>query len=248
VDSGVTWSPSIVVSGIEEVVTTLMAGGTVPLPSFTEAVEIAGELITYAVVNLLRGDSLQAQFDSVSAGLLPILALTGNGASAQSQYVSYMASSGLPADELTLLQGLGYNALCSFFFDPGGTPDLSGYDGTVCGGSLADIIACTDFVTASVFRSAHNYQALVLPPSYGPDTQFIAGDYEGWSFEIVDGPSGEEMGVYYYTTGDTEATVGGFLPGSGVHTFGPTHAIGFFSVHFAEDLSGPFTIRICPAE
>lgn len=211
-DSSVTWSPSLVISGINEVITTLITGGTVPLPSFTEAIEIGGELITYGVENLFRHDSLQAQFDSISSGLLAPLFAAGSPAAAQTAYASFISSSALPADEATLLEGLGFNALVSYYFDPASTPDLTGYDGSLCGlpaGCLnfgpEDILVVHTEDGDKTIPDWTIY-GLTLQTNIGHDNAvWVLGDWSGWSWTITGGHAYHVMNGLPATegTGDT---------------------------------------------
>jgi len=149
-NNAIVWTPSVVTSGISEVLTTLVTGGSVPLPSFGESVNIAGDTINYALSNIGRGDDLQAQFDTLSATLQAAIFDATSPSDDQTQYASVIDASALPNDEKLLFKALGFNALFSYFFDPTSTPDLSPYDGTICGPGTG----CVEVVSAVVAGNA----------------------------------------------------------------------------------------------
>lgn len=132
-DNGILWTPSVITAGLSEVITTLITGGSVPLPSFGEAVNIAGDAINYGLSNIGRNNNLQTEFDSISSGMANTLYNAPNASALQSEYAGLVDASALPGDEKLLFKALGYNALLSYFFDPTSTPDLTGYSGTDCG-------------------------------------------------------------------------------------------------------------------
>jgi len=200
-DSGIFWNPSIVTSGISEVITTLVTGGTVPLPSFGESVNIAGDAINYGLSNIGRGDNLQAQFDSVSSGMRDTLYIANSPADVQSAYEASINSSSLPNDEKLLFNALGFNDLFSYYFDPASTPDLTGYDGTICsfpsgtcftvgptasssdGGSSTTALGSTfgPFAPVSGAIGSSSGPVVWTPPI------FYGVDPFGWTFECLVG-------------------------------------------------------------
>jgi len=147
-NNAIVWTPSIVTSGISEVLTSLVTTGSVPLPSFGESVNIAGDTINYALANIGRNDNLQSQFDSISAGMIQPMYDAGNPAAEQAQYTSLIDASSLPNDEKLLFKALGFNALFSYFFDPTSHPDLTPYSSTPCA-----FPACMTFTTAEMIHT-----------------------------------------------------------------------------------------------
>lgn len=227
-NSALVWSPSVVTSGISEVVTTLITGGTVPLPSFGEAASIASDAITYGVLNIGRGDDLKAQFDSVSSSMIDVLYTTSSPGAAQSAFGASMSSSGLPDDEIKLLTAIGFNALFSYFLDPASSPDLTGFDGSVC--SFPSGTCFTVGTLNSDSDGGSHIQAVgatfgpfapetgAIATTSGPVTWtpgiFYSEDPNGWTYEVLVGHAqllhrtGDPSSATTFTT-DTSVGVDG---------------------------------------
>ena len=224
-NNAIVWTPSIVNAGISEVLTTLVTTGSVPLPSFGESVNIAGDTINYALSNIGRGDNLQSQFDSITSGMVNGLYNTPNAADIQSQYTSSVDGSGLPNDEKLLFKALGFNALFSYFFDPTSHPDLTAYSGTDCGD-----LACMTFTTAEMVTftgefgsgwmpdwSKYGLTAVSLPGQTQP--QWLEGDRACWTADTTGfadvhklsqqfpGDHTDEVYQFPHTVGDTWLTI-----------------------------------------
>lgn len=237
-DSGLFWSPSVVTSGISEVITTLVTGGTVPLPSFGEAINIAGDAINYGLSNIGRGDNLQSQFDSISSGMQASLFDTTNPAAVQATYAGIVDASSLPGDEKSLFKALGYNDLFSYFFDPSSTPDLTPYDGSICSVGL-----CYVFSTAEMIHVDGEFGGGWIPDwsKYGLTNVSLPGQdnpvwvYRGWGSDSWDNTGYDD--VYHqmqaFPTGNFDET--GTFPSFPGDNWGTV-------VRSA----GPFAITICP--
>jgi len=246
-DSGIFWSPSVVIGGIQEVITALIEGETVPLPSFPEAVNIAGDAINYGLSNIGRGHNLQSQFDSISSGMVNALYFTSTAGDAQSAYFSIVDASGLPNDEKLLFKALGFNALFSYFFDPESTPDLSPYDGTICSGSLPDITVCTQFSsTCSLGTDGHTRAHLLVPPA-STDLNYILGDYFGWTFKYISGVSGIGLNIYRKTVvGGSDLFVTSIAIGNQWTILDHTAEIQVVAPAEPDDACHPFVVEVCP--
>ena len=241
-DSGLFWTPSIIISGITEVITTLITGGSVPLPSLPEAAGLASGAIAYGVNNIVRGDGLQAQFDSVSPGLLSPLYSAVSPSAAQVTYASYLSTSGLPSDEITLLSRLGYNDLFSYYLDPSSSPDLSGYDGTIC----AFAGGCIDIIAETVnYADASDVYSIVWGDPFSASSDNGSGytaDATVWCLTSLTG--------YTFTPNAScrvFSTPGGFddLTAGTPYTFaGTDHA----TINSYAAGNHPFTITLCPPE
>lgn len=244
---GIGFTPSLVTDAFTQVIASLTGGDSPNVISFPEAVQLVGDLINYVVLNLLRGATLSASFTSLYDDIRDAVYFAGTPAAAQSAYAIVIAASGLDSDIKTVLTDAAYNDIFSYFFDSASDPDLTGIDGSVCSGSLGSITACTDFATTIVARGGHNYHALIIAPAYGPDSQFTALNETGWTWQVVAGDVAHQMGHYYYDTSDVEHAVASETLGDPpLAIAGPAHAVGWFSVDFAE-ASGPYVIRICPS-
>lgn len=245
---GIGFNPSLITDAFNQVIASLGGGDSPNPPSFPESVQLVGDLINYIALNLLRGSTLVGSFAPLYFDLRDALYLAGSPSAAKGQYTSVINSSSLDSDIKTVLIDAAYNDALSYFFDPTSDPDLTGIDGEACAGDIFDIVGCTDFLTTAVSRGGHNYWSLPFPPSYGPDPQFIAGDFFGWTIEVVGGDAGAVMGTYRDPVGGAGVLIGTDQPGDDPRpVVAHTTAIGFFSVAFAEDV-GPFTLRLCPPE
>jgi hypothetical protein len=245
---GIGFNPSLITDAFNQVIASLSGGDSPNAISFPEGVQLVGDMINYVALNLLRGSTLVGSFIPLYSDLRDAVYLSGSPDAAKTAYRNVIASSDLDSDIKTVLEDAAYNDLFSYFFDAGTSPDLTGLDGGVCSGSLHGITSCQTFSTVETSRGGHIYHSIQLPTSYGPDTQFIAGDFFGWTWNVVAGDAPHLMGMYYYDTGGTEHTGPSETVGDDILTIGVhTAAIGFFSIDFA-DTSGPFQIRFCPAE
>lgn len=172
---------------VTEVIAGIGAGDTVPLPSIPETINILGNYFSYASANIFGTTSMSDALSAVYGSLLPAIYIAGSAEASQAAYNAVIDGSELPFPAANLLKATAYNALWSYFFDPESTPDLSGYDGSVCGGALADITSCTDFeAVLSTFEGTTWYRILV-PVLGGGDDLGIEGDYFGWSLNVVAG-------------------------------------------------------------
>jgi hypothetical protein len=164
-----------------------------------------------------------------------------------SAWRSAIAGAAYPETVRAVANAMLYSAWTNDIYGAVPVVDASAYDGGICLTALHNLTACAVFTTAVVARGGHNYQALVLPAAYGPDAQYTAGDYFGWTYQVLTGQFGKGLGTYYYplTGGVTflrQDSAGADPRSIDVHT----NAITFFSIDFAETITQPFTVRICP--
>jgi len=237
-NSAIVWSPSIVASGISEVLTTLVTGGSVPLPSFGESVNIAGDSINYGLSNIGRGDNLASQFNSIADGMVNGLYNTPNAAAIQTQYAGLIDASSLPNDEKLIFKALGYNAIFTYFFDPSSTPDLTPYSGTDCGA-----LGCMTFTTDEMVTftgefgsgwmpdwSKYGLTAVSLPGQTQP--QWLEGDRACWTADTTGFSDVHKLSQQF--PGDHTDQVYQFP-----HTVGDT----WLTIYRVD---GPFTLTFCP--
>ncbi len=124
---------SIITNAISEVIGELGAGDTIPLPSFPEAVQLAGDVLSFTGYNLFAHTSLVDEYNPLKASLYQAIYDASDRSSAQSVYNGLVAagmSSGFLSD---VVSATAYNELWNYYFDPDSLPDLSGYSGVVCG-------------------------------------------------------------------------------------------------------------------
>lgn len=124
---------NVIADAISEVISAVAAGDTVPLPSFPEGVQIAGTYVSYAGERLFSGVGLIEQFAPLEDSLRDATYIAGSGEAAQAAYNAVIDGSSVTTAAGFLFTAVGYNALYSYFFDPDSLPDLSGYEGDVCG-------------------------------------------------------------------------------------------------------------------
>jgi hypothetical protein len=239
---------SLLASAYQEVIDGSSAYTGVPLISFSEGMNLIGKLINYSITNIGRGDTLSAQFATLTTGMLPVLFEATSASDAQSLYNAYVAGSGLPADEIAAMQAAGYAGLFDWFFGPDGTPDLTPYSGGVCGGGLADITACRD-VTATLANDGDGYRYhLLAAPVTGSDNE-TAGDFFGFSFEEIDGTAGKATRVVYRPAGGGSRA---FATNLFVDNPSYTFSVHTSTIDLYTDVDGPgtkvFTVRVCPPE
>lgn len=186
---------SVLNDAISEVIGAVSAGDTLPLPSFPETVNIVGDYISYAGERLFSGVGLVEQFDPIMPALSTAMFTAGSASAAQSSYASVIDASSVSNGAKLLFKAVAYNALWSYYFDPGSTPDVSGYDGSLCQGALIDITECTSYASEPFFSSPVTLQAIDLPPRFEGHPARIQGDFIGWSVRVVsvDGPGSVQL-------------------------------------------------------
>jgi len=238
--------PSLVLSAYDEVIASSASYAGVPLISFPEAVNLVGRLVNYAILNIGRGDTLASQFGSISGGLLPLFYSSVGADNAKSLYMGYVAEQELPSDELNVFTGAAYDALFTWFFSPESSPDVSEFSGGLCGAGLPGITECVDIVATKLFDDGFFRYFLLAPPA----SEFpheTAGDFFGFSFEVIDGVPGiETVLVYRPAGGGSRALEGTITVGNVPHTY--THHTSTIDVYtdHDEDETFPFTVRVCP--
>lgn len=151
---------------ISEVISGIVAGDTVPLPSFPETVNIVGDYISYAGERLFSGVGLIDQFSPLEASLLSAIAPQSTAEASRAQYESVIDASVASNGAKLLFKAVAYTALWSYYFDPDTTPDVSGFDGGACG-----FVECQDYTsTAVTLGGGGGYTAIVwLAPLTGTD-------------------------------------------------------------------------------
>jgi hypothetical protein len=238
--------PSLVISAIQEVIDGNALYSGLPVISFPEGVSLVGNLINYGILNIGRGDTLSSQFGSISAGMLPVLYGASSADGAKSLYTSYVSGSGLPSDEIGVMNAAAYDAAFTWFFAPGSTPDLTPYDGGACGGGLPAITTCVDVVATVFFDGDADRYHMITAPTSGTDPEVI-GDFFGFSFEIIEGVLGINTSIVYRPSGGGSRTFEATIAiGSAPHTV--THHTSTIDLYTDHDGSTtyPFTVRVCP--
>jgi hypothetical protein len=231
---------------IGQIVGAIAAGDTIPLPSFPETVNIVGDYVSYAGERVFSGLSLSEQFAPLYGPLVTAVNFAGDPAAAQSAYDGVIDASTATNGAKLLFKALAYNALWTYAFDSGSTPDVTAFDGSACGGSLHDLGACTNFGSAEETHGGHQFFELVIPVAYAGHPAYITGDYFGWSFQVLTNDPGHAVGIYYLDTGDAGHLAVSQQAGDDAFTFAVhTNAVAVQTLDHEPD-DHPFTIRICP--
>jgi hypothetical protein len=124
---------NVINDAIGQVVGAVAAGDTLPLPSFPEAVNIAGDYVSYAGERVFSGVGLIEQFSPIEGDILAAIFAAEDPATAQSAYNGVIDASSVSLAGRLLFKAIAYNALWSYYYDPDSDPDVSGFDGTLCG-------------------------------------------------------------------------------------------------------------------
>jgi len=237
---------SVLNDAIGQIVGAIAAGDTIPLPSFPEGVQIAGTYINYAGERAFSGVGLSEQFSPLYGPLVTAVNLSSDASNAQAQYNGIIDASDASSGAKQLFKAIAYNALWSYAFDTTSEPDLSAFDGSACGVALHNIAACTNFGSAEVTHSGHQFYELVIPVAYVGHEGYIEGDYYGWTFEVLTNTTGHAVGIYYLDTEDSGHLAVSQQSGDDPYTFSAhTNAVAVQTLDHEPD-DHPFTIRICP--
>lgn len=237
---------TLLYNSINEVINSIESGSDLPIISYSEAVNLVGAMINYIAGNLLVGGDLSTYFAGILLDLRSGMALGTSATAMKGLYDGIVNSSSLPGYVKPVIIGAAYNALYSYYFDPGTSPNLTGYDGSLCGGNLTDITECTDFYSALVTAGAHDYQAVILPPHYGTDPNYIEGDFYHWTFQLFDIATGHQMGIYWYDATHSGVLYHSINTDTGVYTITDhTFAIALFGID-TDSAALSYRVRICP--
>lgn len=231
---------NVVAGAISDYIGTIAAGDTVPLPSAPEAINIVGDYVSYAGERVFSGIGLVEQFEPLETDLIAAIVNTTTPGAAQSSYNSLIEASGVSNGARLLFEAIAYTALWSYYFDPDSTPDLSAYDGSLCG--IAECFSLTaveshfpGFTTYAIDWTGEKTCVDVTDTGY-------TSDHCSWCTENMDGwtASSDDGDLYIFEQFHSSRIDTG--PGSWSHTF--TDTGGLFIGRLSG--SGPFTIEFCP--
>jgi len=225
---------------ISEVISAIAAGDTVPLPSFPEAVNIVGDYIAYAGERVFSGVGLVEQFSPVEADLVNGIWSASDASAAESQYAAIIDASSISNQGKLLIKAVAYNALWSYYYDTGTSPDVSGFDGSACGITGCDTVSSAlTSINGGAAISFVEWTSPYLPVNtVGGVTSdhftWATRDFTGWTFT----PS---VDVHFYILfGD-----GGNFAAAGVPiTLGSD--VSLFTMRRNDSGTGAFTVLMCP--
>lgn len=239
-------SYNVITDAISEIIGTIAAGDTIPLPSFPEGVNIVGDYISYAGERLFSGVGLVEQFTPLESAMIAGLAFSSDASGAQAVYNGIIDASSASNGAKLLFKALAYTALWTYYFDPDSMPDLSGYDGEACGGGLQGIVACQDFASSYEHVNDHDESFIDVPVHFDGTPFGIEGDYYHWTMDVLEAVSGHPVSLYWHESDGTSHllttdTVAAPTYTIEVHTFG----ISILCLDF-DNPDTAFVVRICP--
>jgi hypothetical protein len=176
---GVGLNFSLISNSFNEVIAAIEGGSTVPTISFAEASQLLNDMINYVIGNFLVGDTLSSLFSGILFDLRDGMVSGTDASSMQSLYSGVIDASSLPDYVKPVMKHAAYNDLFSFYFDPGTSPDLTGYDGTVCGYALCQDIASTTGIT---YNGSGAYSLIVWPSPFNATNN---GGFSNWGANTV---------------------------------------------------------------
>jgi len=246
---GVGFSTAILTSAYNEVITALANSDTTPMPSFPEAVQIVGDGISYIASNVLVGDTLVGLFTPLYFELLKPMFVAGNAAGAQVVYNGVIDGTDYGIFEKPLLKHAAYNSLYSYYFDPTSTPNLAGYDGSICFTAIPDITECMEFTSTDyVIPGVGTFQAVQAPPMSGTYPWAMTGDIYGFTIAMTVGESGGDHSAVYSIYGGVEHLLFNIGIGSGPQTVTEHTTVFSIRTHTSEFSTNHWTCEICPPE
>ncbi len=239
------FSPSLISDAIGQVIVALENGDPTPLPSFPEAVQIAGDGINYVAGNFLVGDTLSSLFASVALDMVDAIYSGTTAGDDKAQYAAIISGSVIPSYAKPLMIDAAYNELVSFYFDPASDVNLTGYADNDCSFSLPDITSCVDLSSASTVLGGQTYWYALVPPAYSGNPIFTIGDFFGFTFDVLTIEGATPVLIDYYDLSDAYHTFTTMDASTAVTELTVhTNALGLHSQ--AGDIGGPFVIRVCP--
>lgn len=244
---GIGFSTTLLTNALNEVITALANSDTTPLPSFPEAAQIVGDGVSYVASNLLVGHTLVGLFAPLYFDLLKPMFLAGNAAAAQAVYNGVIDGTSYGIFERRLLEHAAYNSLYSYYFDPTSTPNLTGYDGSICFTAIPDITECTQFTSQNyVIPGVGTFQAVQSPPMSGTYPWAMTGDIYGFTIEMVVGEIGGDHSAVYSIYGGAEHLLFNIGIGSGPQTVAEHTTVFSIRTHTSEFSANHWTCEVCP--
>jgi hypothetical protein len=250
---GVGFSPQLITDAWNEVITQLGNTDDIPVISWTEAAQLFGDLVNYGAGNALVGGTLSSYFAELAFDLRDAVYGASSASGAKGAYDTVIDDSSLPSYVKPVLKNAAYAGLVNYYLDSGSTPNLTGYDGTICGFPIGYCVELTAILYTNLTGGGSEYATDEPFGAFTPHdsvtsssgvinfdhTVFYGGNAAGWTYEVLAG----EARIQYRTGGLSDtglfSTTGTSGTGTGVHAFpAPT---GCFAI-----VSGtPFSVRLC---
>jgi len=231
---------NVINDAIGEIIAAIVAGDTVPLPTFPEVVNIVGNYISYAGERLFSGVGLVEQFAPLEASITSAIWLASDPSVAATQYANVIdASEASPVAKL-LFVSIAYNALWSYYYDTESTPDVDGYSGTDC--ALFD---CEVFASvATSIGGGANVQIVEWTPAYLP-----VNNHDGATSNKMTWATLDMVGFQLTPNRAVKVFVSSIDSGSVINA-GTTYTIPTSTTYVAivEHDPGAFTVQVCPPD
>jgi hypothetical protein len=232
---------NVVNDAISEIIGAIVAGDTVPLPTFPEVVNIVGNYISYAGERAFSGIGLVDQFSPLEGALIQATWLSEDPDTANAQYAEVIDASEASLVAKYLFKAIAYTALWNYYYDPETMPDVSGYDGTTCAVVTCEVLpSAVTHINGGEAINIIEWTPIWLPVDNHDGT---TSDKMSWSTRDLFGytitptvqvklfVSAEDTGSILF--GDSPYTVS-------VHTT--------FAAIVQNGSSGAFTAEVCPPE
>jgi len=163
-----------------QTIATLGASDTIPLPSFPEAVNLAGNYFSFAAGHLFSGETVSGDLSPLLGDLKSAMFAAVDPSSAESAYNGVIDASSITNEGKLLLKSIAYNELWSYWLDPTTMPDLSGFAGDDCG-----LGPCMTFTTDEMDFITGEFGPAYIPhwAKYGITPVSLPGqDFPVWIF------------------------------------------------------------------
>jgi len=155
-----------------------------------------------------------------------------------------ISASSHPAVVRDLLSAMLYSAWTNDIYAATPVVDASSYSGTACSFDLVTATSCVELTGQPKTTEGHTYYGIFDMPTYSVYDFGIAGDFNGWTFEVTDNGGGTVNGLWFWDTSDVQHFINAL--DVGVTRTCPAHSNAIQINTNAADSGGPFTITICP--
>lgn len=167
INGGFFASPSAINDMIGQAIIVLENPDTTPLPSWSEVIVIAADVANYIVNNIPFANTFVGLFAPLEFDLQSAMFNAGDVAAIQAAYTSTIDSSTIPGYGKPILKQIAYQELFNYYFDPASTPNLVGYDGSVCTGvgsgcndAFNGLSGFSNFDTGAITAVGYDYLAV----------------------------------------------------------------------------------------
>ena len=126
------FSTGYVTSIVDEIRVTMDDEG-IPYPGWLDTVAIAAAGVNYVINRAILGGSTHAMFDPIRETLQAAMYAAGSVSGSLSAYNAGIAAADGLAAARPVLNGVAYGDVANYFLDPSSTPNLTPYDGGICG-------------------------------------------------------------------------------------------------------------------